>query len=142
MDRTSDPFGDLERLFDRMSQQFGGLEHSLGSGSVPVDIREEDDKFVLRADLPGIDPADIDLQVSDGRRVDISAEREEAVEADERDERGRFVTQERTIETFERTVSLPEAVDESATEAAYENGVLTVTLPKRSVEESTDIPVN
>jgi HSP20 family protein len=143
MDRTTDPFDDLERLFDRMSRQFGGLEHQLGTATVSVDVRETPEAFVLTADVPGVEPDDIDLQVSDGRRVEISAEREEAVETDESDETGHFVTRERHLETFERTVTLPEPVDEAAAEASYDAGVLTVTLPKRTVDEDgTDIPVS
>jgi HSP20 family protein len=143
MDRTTDPFDDLERLFDRMSQQFGGLEHQLGGATVSVDVRETAEEFVLTADLPGVEADDIDLQVSDGRRVEIGAERAEAVETEETDETGHFVTRERHRETFERTVSLPEAVDEEAAEASYDAGVLTVTLPKRTVDaDGTDIPVS
>ncbi len=143
MDRRSDPFDDLERMLERMGEQFGDMQPEFGAARVPVDLRETEDRFVLTAEVPGFAAGDIDLQISDGRRVDITGERETEREAEGEDEQGRFVTRERHRDALERTVTLPEAVDEEAAEASYNAGVLTVSLPKRSAdEEGTDIPVS
>ena len=144
MDRSShDPFDDIERMFERMTQQFGGAQVPFGGGSIPVDLREEPDRFVLEADVPGFEPDDIALQVSEGRRVDISAEHTDETATEGGDDTRRFITRERHRESLSRTVTLPEAVDEEATEAGYDAGVLTVSLPKRTVDdEGTDIPVS
>jgi HSP20 family protein len=138
MSERSDPFGELERALEEMTRGFGGTITDPFGGSAPVDVRDEGDRYVLLADLPGVDPGDIDLQVCDGRRVDVAASRDEStdVAAD------RFVTRERRRESVDRSVALPEAVDESATEASYDAGVLTVSLPKRDGGgRGTDIPV-
>ena len=146
-DRSGDPFDEIERVFDRMSRQFAS--GPFGGGGVPVDLRDEGDRFVLEADLPGFDPADIDLQVSDGRRVAITAEHAATTEEDEEERGGtapgsaQYVVRERHHESASRTVTVPEAVDEERAEATYDAGVLRVTLPKRRGDgEGTDIPVS
>lgn len=139
MTDRNDPFDDLERMFDVMSRQLGGGVGDPFGGDVPVDLRETGDGYVLVADLPGYDPAAIDLTISDGQRVSLSASRERETETAD----GQFITHERHHETVSRTITLPEPVDEDATEAAYDAGVLTVRLPKREADEGgTDIPVN
>lgn len=136
MSDREDPFAEIERVFETMTEQFG----SGVAGDVAVDLVDEGDRFVLVADLPGYETGDIDLQVSDGRTVHVEASRE----ATRADREGSYLRRERRGKTASRTVTLPEAVDESATEAAYENGVLTVRLPKRTAAgaEGTDIPVS
>lgn len=142
-DRSTDPFEDLEELFDRMSQQFGSAPGPFGDAGVPMDLREEDDRFVLEADLPGFEADDIDLRVSEAQRVTVSANRDGERETTTEPDAVRYVTRERHHESVSRTVTLPERVDEEATEAAYDAGVLTVSLPKRGADEGgTSIPVN
>jgi HSP20 family protein len=139
---SSDPFDDVEKLFDRLSSQFDQLDPvdlGLGGGHVPVDLYDEGDAFSLVADLAGFDGDDIELTLPDERSVRISAERSVGTD---RDDDGVYVRQERS-ESVARTVSLPEAVDESETSATFEAGVLTVTLHKREPDEdSHSIPVN
>ena len=128
-----DPFDQLERVFD----QFADL--GLTQGSVAVDVVEVDDTIEVRADLPGYEPADIDVQLRDGRRLEIRAARSETREETE----GTVHRRERRQESASRTVTLPTDVDEEGTEASYSNGVLTVRLPTRARdEESQTIHVN
>jgi HSP20 family protein len=110
-----------------------------GEATLPVDVADTGEAFVVVADLPGYDRAALDVQLTDERTLSLRAEREtEHIEDAEH-----YVTTERSRRSVSRTVPLPEAVDEEATEATFENGVLRVTLPKRSdPEEGTDIPVN
>ncbi|PSP84555.1 heat-shock protein [Halobacteriales archaeon QS_6_64_34] len=126
-----DPLGEIERAFDVLGDQFG-----VAAGTVPTDVLDDGDSFVVRADLPGYDSDDIDVQLSEGRTLTISAEQTE--ESD-----GNFVQRERRSQSLSRSVTLPAAVTESETTASYEDGVLTVTLPKATSDEGgTDIPVN
>jgi len=134
MTGSTDPFGDIEELIDVMT---GGLEPA---GDLAVDVADTGEAFVVVADLPGYDRDDIDVQLSDSTTLALSASREtEAVaEAD------RYVTRERRGESTTRRVGLPEPVVESEASASYDNGVLTVTLPKQTTGDDggTDIPVN
>jgi HSP20 family protein len=134
MARGTDPFGDIEELIDVMT---GGLE---ASGDVPVDVADAGDEFVVVADLPGYDRDDVQVQLTDATTLSLSARREtETVE-----EADRYVSRERTSQSVSRSVGLPEPVVETEASASYENGVLTVTLPKQTTESDsgTDIPVN
>ena len=126
-----DPLGEIERAFDVLGDQFG-----VAAGTVPTDVLDDGDSFVVRADLPGYDSDDIDVQLSEGRTLTISTEQTEVSD-------GNFVQRERRSQSLSRSVTLPAAVTESETTASYEDGVLTVTLPKATSDEGgTDIPVN
>lgn len=152
------PFREMEQLLNRMSRQLeesmGGpdLGRLTGGGSVPVDVADRGDELVVTADLPGYRPADVEVTLR-GDRLQIAAEREEESETSEgtgddagEDEAGtgseagpdsgvRYVRKERRHESVSRSVTLPEAVDAGATEAEFQNGVLTVTLPKERAGE-------
>lgn len=120
------PFDELEQMFDRMGRQ---LESgTLGDlQSVPVDLRDHGDEYVLTADLPGYDVAEIDLTYADGN-VRIEASRETKAESEFE---GSYVSRERS-ESVSRNVHVPEAVVEAEITATYDDGVLRVTLPKHA----------
>ena len=90
---------------------------------MPMDLCKIDDHYVLTADLPGIDPGSVDVDVDSGT-LTISAHRtarsEDAVQ---------WLANERFFGTYRRQLSLGEGIDASAISATYENGVLTVTIP-------------
>ena len=141
------PFDELDELFDRMQRnmeratRMGGLD-SLGEipgvPSMRVDLEDRDEEFVLTGDLPGYDADDIDLRVDD-QTLHVAAERDDATE----ETAGDFVHRERRRTSVERSVPPPSAVDTDAVTAAYDNGVLTVRLPKTDPESSgTRIDVN
>lgn len=138
--RTPDPVRDLfDRLFD------GGLfsgRDSDGSSVVTsqwapaVDIREEADRFVLYADLPGVDPQDIDVQMERGL-LTIKGERH--VEAS--NDNGSYSRIERMHGVFHRRFALPESADPERITASGFNGVLQVVIPKRSESQPRRIQV-
>lgn len=134
---TRNPFDDIERMLTRMSRQFEGFEPESFTESVPIDIEDTGDSFVLTADLPGYQSDDIDVELA-GESVTISATRDEETE----DEQERYVRRERRRHSVTRSVRLPGEVDEAETEADFNNGVLTVTFPKRDVNNGRSIPVN
>jgi HSP20 family protein len=128
MNRTN-PFDEIEQFFGRTP--FGG-DRAWGRDlrTTDVDIAEYDDEFVVMADLPGYDREDIDVRATDGR-ITISAEHDTEHEDGDR----RYLRRERRHESVTRSVDLPASVIESDATATFQNGVLTVTLPK---EMNTD----
>ena len=127
------PFEDLEEMLDRVSKQ---IEAGVGGelsvpGSVAVDVADHVGEYVVTADLPGFETEDIELTLADGT-LRLEAERE----SDEREEHDRYLRRERSRRSVSRRLHLPEPVDEEGVNASYNNGVLTVTLPK--LEEADD----
>lgn len=105
-----------------------------------VEERVEDDTYVLRAELPGIDPdEDVEIFVQDGM-VTIKAERHEEVKSEE--EKGTYRT-EFHYGSFSRTLPLPAGADESAVSASYADGILEVRVPVGAPEtpEPRTVPI-
>lgn len=137
MTTDGNPFRSLERQFERMQRQFEeALEMwdvdrfgpaTTDTTTMGIDLADHGDEFVLTADVPGFEKDDIELRLSDDT-MHVTAEREHE-ETEERDEF--YIRSERERRSLSRSVRLPEPVDEDAVEATYQNGVLTVTLPKR-----------
>jgi HSP20 family protein len=91
----------------------------------PLDVWENEDSVTYSFDLPGIALEDISIEAEDGR-LTVSASRSQPSELDTE----RFYSLERPFGTYSRTVGLPQGVAEDGISAAYENGVLSVTVPK------------
>jgi HSP20 family protein len=105
---------------------------------IRLDVSEDAKAYHVKADLPGVDKKDIDLSI-DGNQIAISAEVKRELRKKE-DEKEIFA--ERYYGKVFRTFVTPTDVDESKAEAHYENGVLTLTLPKKSNGHSRRIAVN
>jgi HSP20 family protein len=139
---TDSPFDEMERAFERMGRKLEQVGRESMTGTVLVDVEERDDAYVVTADLPGFEREEIDARFADSS-LELTASREEREESQDDSEEGRYLRKERRRSTVYRSVYLPEAVEPEGTTAVYENGVLTVTLPKAGATESgTDIPVN
>jgi HSP20 family protein len=89
---------------------------------MPVDLYREGDQYVLSADLPGVDPASVDVDV-DGQLLTIRAQRR----APQR--QGSWLTQERPHGAYLRQFSVGEGIDTEKIAATYDNGVLSLVLP-------------
>jgi len=101
-----------------------------------VDILETENELVLKADVPGMNLKDIDIQLENGT-LTLKGERKF-----ERDEKSKgFHRLERSYGTFVRYFTVPETVDPELVKATYENGELTVTLPKKEVAKPKAIKV-
>ncbi|CAB3901392.1 Hsp20/alpha crystallin family protein [Achromobacter mucicolens] len=119
---SSEPFADVFQAFLRPIRQNGEDQ----APRMDIDVTEAGDKYVLKADVPGIDKKDITVQI-DGNTVMISANKEKHSETKEA---GNVIRQERFWGQVQRSVSLASPIDEAAAKAVCENGVLTLTLPK------------
>jgi len=117
---------DLDRLFTNPTL---GEEspQSVADWVPPVDIREEDKQFVIHADLPGVEPKNIDVTLEKGV-LTIRGHRD----LETRDEKQGFRRVERTSGQFYRRFSLPDTADSQAVKARFTNGVLEVAIPKQA----------
>ena len=117
---------DLDRLFGNPALS-DEPQQSVADWVPPVDIREEDKQFVIHADLPVVEPKDIDVTLEKGV-LTIRGRRE--LEA--REERQGFRRVERQSGQFYRRFSLPDTADSTAVKARFTNGVLEVAIPKQA----------
>jgi HSP20 family protein len=124
-----DPFRDITTLRDEMNRLFSrtvGEGVSSGSAWTPaVDIFDQDEAIVLRAELPGLTPEDIDIEIDDNV-LTLRGERRFQEQVDE----GRYYRLERAYGQFQRSVTLPQGVKADEISAGFDNGVLTVRVPK------------
>lgn len=106
--------------------------------SPAVDIEEEKDKYVVKADIPGLKHDDIKVEVDDGV-LKISGERK--YEKKEEDKEKKYHYYERSYGSFERRFVLPSGVDSEKIDAKYENGVLEIQIPKIESKKPKEIKV-
>lgn len=124
-------------MFEQLNRGFGQIDSAL-PGSISIDVEDTDEAYVVTADLPGFEREDIEVQV-ENNTLTLRATREEETE----EEGSNYLHRERSTSSLSRSVTLPDPVDEADASASYNNGVLTVTLPKRDRGTGgTNIPVN
>lgn len=123
--RSYDPFYAME--------QFERNFFNDSIGSFHTDIREENDHFLIEADLPGFRKEDINLDIN-GDTLTISAQRN--AEKEQKDDKGNYIRRERSWGSFARSFDIS-AVDAQNIKAAYTDGVLTLTLPKKTAVPPT-----
>ena len=130
-----EPWTLFGRLQKQLDQSFG--TDAAGISWIPhVDIREEAERFVVAADLPGVEGKDIEITADKGVLTLKGERRSEKKSSDEGYERV-----ERATGTFLRRFTLPESADAEAIKATHVNGVLEVTIPKRPQEQPRRITV-
>jgi len=115
-----DPFRDFDRLAERMLSTATDMSQTIRA--MPMDVYRSGDHYVLHCDLPGADPGSIDVSV-DGRTLTIRAQRSP------RGDDVEWLTQERPSGAFVRQLTLGDGLDLDHIEAAYTDGVLTLSLP-------------
>ena len=141
------PFEEFENLLDRYNKSSGkslGKQHntdlSFADWAPSVDIEEASDKYVIKADLPGVDKKDIDVKLENGV-LSIRGEKQTETETGKGSRRHRT---ERFHGTFARSFTLPDAVKAEKVDASYKDGVLSLAIPKaeESKPKSIDIKVS
>ena len=130
-----EPWGLLNRLRRELDQSFEYNTRD-AAWTPPVDIHEEEKQFVVRADLPGVRPADIEITAEKGVLALRGARNFEQQNDD-----GHYSRVERVSGKFVRTFSLPENVQTDAIKAQFKDGVLELTIPKAAKPEPRRIEV-
>jgi len=129
--------GEINRLFDR---NYAGQDNESGltaSDWIPaVDIKEEDNRFLIHADVPGVDPKDIEITMEDGI-LTLKGERK----SETREERDGYRRVERVSGQFFRRFTLPDTADAEGVSAKGVNGVLEISIPKQPKAQPRRITV-
>lgn len=160
-----DPWSDIVSLREAMNSLLedsfvrarGGLPRV--GGSLAVDVKEKDDSYEIRASVPGVKPDDVDVSVlGDTVRIrgQFESERRHDQNQDQTQGQGetangaggqtgqqkeRWLIRERRSGAFERVVTLPSAVNSDQATAEFQDGILTITLPKAEEAKPRSIPV-
>lgn len=128
---------EMDRVFHPLLQRDDDTSRVVGGDWVPaVDIKDEDNRYVIRADIPGVKPEDIEVTMDNGV-LTIRGERR----FEETEEKENFKRIERSHGIFYRRFTLPEGADAEAIEATGKDGVLEVTIPKTAEKHSKRIEV-
>jgi HSP20 family protein len=131
-----------QREFDRLFKEaftplFGEGDISTPTWAPPVDIFETENDIVLKADLPGVDPKDVEVKVEDNT---LYLKGERKFEKEVKDENYHRI--ERSYRSFARSFSLPNSINAEKVEAEYKDGLLTLTLPKREEAKPKTIKID
>lgn len=119
-----DPFRDLRTVEDEFDRLMGRA-FSRDTWMPALDVRESEDRFEVKVDLPGLDPENVNVTFEDGM-LTIQGKRQ--FESEDRGDTWHRI--ERGFGTFARSIRLPQTTDTEKIEASFDKGVLTVTVPK------------
>jgi HSP20 family protein len=125
----------MDRLFNESVVPSQGTDN--GSIALPVNVREEKDGYVITAALPGVRPEDVQIEAT-SNAITISGETTDEREVDE----GEYVRRERRFGRFFRMLELPVEINAEGAEASFENGVLTLRVPKSEATKPKQVRVN
>jgi HSP20 family protein len=125
----------MDRLFNESVVPSQGADN--GSLALPVNIREEKDGYVITAALPGVRPEDVQIEATPNT-ITISGETSDEREVDE----GEYVRRERRFGRFFRMLELPVEIDADRADARFENGVLSLRIPKSEATKPKQVHVS
>ena len=129
--RAYDPFREMEEMERAFfgGRPFGGMNSNYGAlAEFRTDIQDKGDSYLLEADLPGFNKEDIHIDL-DGDTMTIEAERHS--EHEEKDKEGNYLRCERSYGSYRRSFDIS-GIEESGVKAEYTDGVLKLTMPKKS----------
>ena len=129
---------EMNRMFDRFFKgwDLSELGAETGAWLPPIDLAETNDKVVVKAEIPGIDPKEIDISIQ-GDTLSVKGEKKEEKE----EKGGNYYRMERRYGSFSRSIDLPSSVDTNKVSAEYKNGVLEITLQKKEEVKPKQINV-
>ena len=136
------PAGEIRRVEDAMDRVWRGFgvwpsTYRRENGrALPLDVEETDDAIIVRASLPGVNPADIDVTIDD----DVLTIKGKS-ESEQEEKEGSYLVRERRNGAFHRSIRLPDTVDAENAESSYEHGVLSVSFPKQEAKKAKHIEV-
>jgi HSP20 family protein len=128
---------EIDRLFDAPLAELTRSSQLLSGWTPALDVYEDKDSFLVKAELPGMKKEDIELSLRDGS-LSISGERK----SENKYEDAEVYRAERFFGKFQRTVTLPTPVAADKVKAQYKDGILTITLPKTEEAKPKHIDVN
>jgi HSP20 family protein len=138
-----DPFHDLRNMEETMNRLWRGIgeaataREGLENWNIAIDVVQKPEEIVVNASLPGVKPEDIDVTIEDNV-LTLKAARQ----AEHREEDARYLVQERSYGRYYRALRLPDTVDVNKVKSAYDNGVLSISLPKAEEKKPKQIKVN
>lgn len=132
-----DPFQELDDILRGVVFRPMRMAQTPQIESIRIDATEDDKAYRITADIPGMRKEDIKVSIDDNE-VTITAESSSDKEEKEGE---RVVLRERAYGAMSRTLTLPQAVDDDSAQARYENGVLTLMLPKRDMPAARKIAI-
>lgn len=135
MSTVYNPFRDMDRVFTQLARTA-----ATEARTMPMDLYRDGDEFVVKIDLPGVDPDSIDIDVDD-RTLSVRAEREqEEIHSD--DENHRWVSRERSYGSYARQLTLGQGLNVGEITADYADGVLTLKIPVAEEAKPRKVKVN
>jgi HSP20 family protein len=135
--RLSNLRDEIDRLFEAPLSELSLASQVFSGWTPPLDMYENDENIIVKAELPGMKKEDVEISLHDGS-LSISGERKSESEHNEAE----VFRTERFVGRFQRTVSLPAPVAADKVKAQYREGVLTITLPKTEEAKPRRIDVN
>ena len=136
-----DPFREalsLRDAMDRLFQESYVRPATLGTAGIPVDLHENEQGYTLEVSLPGWKPEDVNITFQDGT-LTLSGQRTEEAEPEQNGKTWHL--RERKFASFSRSFTFPSMVDADKAAASYDNGVLTLTLPKAESAKPRQIKI-
>ena len=134
-----DPVRELRQMDETMNRLWRGFS-SIPDGNedwnISLDVIERPDEIVVKASVPGVKPETIDLAIEENT-LTIRAERKPDFE----DDKSIYLIQERPTGSFYRALRLPDTVDANKVQSTYENGILTIVLPKAEEKKKKQIKI-
>jgi len=138
-----DPYRDIMSLRQVMDRMFDDTflwparsQYEMAGGNLPLDMYQTKDEVVVKAALPGMKPEEVDITLT-GDTLTIKGEHKEDKEVKEAD----YIRREHRYGSFSRTVAIPVSVQSDKAQAAFENGILTLTLPKAEAIKPKQIKI-
>lgn len=128
--RRYDPFAEMVSLRQAMDRLFEDSFVRPGAGISPssnlaLDVRETDEAYIVEAAVPGFEPEQVEITIT-GDVLTIKGN----VESEDETKEGTYLLRERRVQNFARSIRIPEAVTADKAEATFQNGILTLNIPK------------
>ncbi|MCG6536293.1 MAG: Hsp20/alpha crystallin family protein [Syntrophales bacterium LBB04] len=134
--RITDPLNEMRRLQREVNRLFSGVGQATSYDFPPINVWLSENDAVLTAELPGVDPAKLDISIT-GDSLSLGG----VHEAEKAGQEKNYHRQERSFGSFRRSIKLPFQVETDKVEAVYEKGLLQLTLPRAEAEKPRKIAI-